>query len=383
MPKTTLAEFIVSNMETILQEWEQYAKGIPEAVGMDTETLQDHAEQILRTIARDMAQPQSSDQQDAKSKGHGPRPLKGDTPAEEHASGRQRDGFGLVDMVSAYRALRASVLRLWEMEGNFADRDAVAEITRFNEAVDQALSESVGLYSEQLDRSRELFIGVLGHDLRNPLSAVLNAAKYLQDSEALSGGQFKSVSVILRSGMRLRDMLSDPLDVTRTRLGQSLPIARTPGALTVTCQDMVEEAQAHHPEHTLRLRLEGDLAGSWDLARLGQMLSNLIENAIRHGAPDKPVTILARGEAEFVSLGVHNEGPRIPESALRRIFEPLTQEQESPADHRQAGGLGLGLYIARAIAEAHCGSIEVQSSQGGGTTFTARLPRKHGRDKPV
>ncbi len=162
MPKTTLAEFIVSNMETILQEWEQYAKGIPEAVGMDTETLQDHAEQILRTIARDMAQPQSSDQQDAKSKGHGPRPLKGDTPAEEHASGRQRDGFGLVDMVSAYRALRASVLRLWEMEANFADRDAVAEITRFNEAIDQALSESVGRYSEQLDRSRELFIGVLG-----------------------------------------------------------------------------------------------------------------------------------------------------------------------------------------------------------------------------
>ncbi|MBA3596920.1 MAG: HAMP domain-containing histidine kinase [Methylibium sp.] len=377
MPRTTLGEFIVSNMETILEEWERYAAGIPEAAGMDTQTLRDHAEQILQTIARDMALPQSTEQQEAKSKGHGPRLGKGDTPAEEHAGGRQREGFGLIDLVSEYRALRASVLRLWAEEVTSADQDAVDEMTRFNEAIDQPLSESVGRYSAQLDRSRELFLGVLGHDLRNPLSAVLNAAQYLQNTIDLTAGQSKSVAVILRSGLRLRSMVSDLLDVTRTRLGQSLPIDRKQVNLNTMCQEMVEEAQAHHPEHTLRWRATGELSGSWDAARLGQMLSNLVENAIRHGAQDKPVTVSADGEAEVVTLCVHNEGIPIPEPALRRIFEPLTQEEESPADHLQAGGLGLGLYIARAIAEAHGGSIEVQSLQDAGTTFTARLPRKN------
>lgn len=376
MPKTTLAGFIIANMEAILQEWEQYAKSLPEAASMDTKMLRDHAEQILQTIALDMAQPQSAEQQEAKSKGHGERLDEDDTAAEEHAGGRQREGFGLVDMLSEYRALRASVLRLWARETTSADQDALAQVTRFNEAVDQALSESVARYSKQLDRSRELFLGVLGHDLRNPLSAVLNAAQYLQNTnEQLSGGQAKSVAVILRSGTRLRHMVSDLLDVTRTRLGQSLPMDRRDAELSSMCEQMVEEAQAHHPEHLLRLRKTGELKGSWDEARLGQMLSNLVENAIRHGAPDKPVTVSAIGEADGVTLSVHNEGAVIPESALRRIFDPLTQEECSPTDHARAGGLGLGLYIARAIAEAHGGSIDVQSSIDAGTLFTARLPR--------
>lgn len=374
-PRTTLAEFILGNMEAILADWESYARTLPDAAGLDTLALRDHAKQILQTIAKDVVCPQSADQQEAKSKGLGAVSARGDTAAEEHAVMRQRQGFGLTIMVSEYRALRASVLRLWTREVAFAAEDSFEEMTRFNEALDQALSESVARYSEQLDRSRELFIGVLGHDLRSPLSAVLYAAQYLQSTEDLSGAQSKSVSTILRSGLRLRSMVSDLLDVTRTRLGQSLPIDRRRVDLAKTCREMIDEAQAHHPEHVLRLRTSGELVGDWDEARLFQMLSNLVDNAVRHGAHGRPVTVSANGAADQVTLSVHNEGVPMSEAARHRIFEPLVHAAGSVGvTSNQASGLGLGLYIARAIVEAHGGSIDVRSTQGDGTTFVACFP---------
>jgi signal transduction histidine kinase len=256
-----------------------------------------------------------------------------------------------------------------------ADRDTLYELTRFNEAMDQAVSESITRFSAQLDRSRELFLGVLGHDLRSPLGAVLNSARYLLHAEGLSGAQTKAVSAILRSGVRLQDMISDLLDVARTRLGQSLPIAIREANLVHTCHAVVDEAQAHHPEQILRFSPSGDLAGTWDEARVGQMLSNLIENAIRYGAPDKPVTVSASGAEDHVRLTVHNEGTPIPQAARHRIFEPLAQEEQDPTDPRRAGSIGLGLHIARAIAQAHGGSIDFESSKEKGTTFIVLLPR--------
>lgn len=374
-PPVTLSNFILENVAAILVEWEQFARTIPAAAAMDTAALRDHAEAILKAIAHDIAQPQSDAQQKAKSQGKGS-VERTDSAAETHSGVRHAEGFSLNDMVSEYRALRASVIRLWIHDMSSADRDTLYQLTRFNEAMDQALSESIARYSSQLDRSRELFLGVLGHDLRTPLGAILNSAEYLLLSNALSGVQTKAVSLISGSGKRLQAMISDLLDVARTRLGAALPLAPKQLDLLPVCRQVLDEENAHHPDHEIRFSTAGDLQGMWDEARLSQMLSNLVENAIRHGAADKPVTVTASGEADHVALQVHNEGVPIPQAARARIFEPLTQAEPDPIDQRKAGGLGLGLYIARAIAQAHGGTIEVESSREQGTTFTARLPRR-------
>jgi len=371
----TLSEFILGNLEPILVEWEAYARSIPAAAGMETVALRDHAEAMLRAIAADIALPQTSEQQDAKSKGRGPRGLE-DTASEVHAVARHADGFSLSELVSEYRALRASVIRLWTREMDFADRGTLDELTRFNEAIDQALTESIDRYSKRLDRSRELLLGVLGHDLRSPLGAVLNSATYLMHAENLTGPQLKAASSIVRGGERIQGMISDLLDVTSTRLGRSLPITLKPINLRSMCRQVVEETRAYHPERVLLFSTSGRLDGSWDEARIGQLLGNLVENAILHGASDTPVTIFANGNTDAVQLSVHNQGTPIPEGARSRIFEPLVQQvgDRSAADGRGAG-LGLGLYIARAIVDAHGGSIDLQSSEETGTMFTAHLPR--------
>ena len=361
-------------MEAILAEWEKYAKTIPAAEGLDTAALRDEAAEILKAIARDLEQAQTAEQQQSKSKGQGPN-RSGDTASEQHAVDRQTAGFSLNEMVSEYRALRASVIRLWTRDMATADRNTLYEMTRFNEAMDEALTKSIARYSSRLDRSRELFLGVLGHDLRNPLGAVLNSAQYLLHSEGLSGAQTKAASAIWRSGTRLGQMISDLLDVARTRLGQALPIERKQIDLAAICQQAVEEKHAYHPEHSVVLNTSGNLLGMWDEARLAQMISNLLENGIRHGGVGTPVTISAIGETNSVTLIVHNEGNPILDAARERIFEPLTRGEANAADPKKAGGLGLGLYIARSIAVAHGGNIEVDSSADKGTAFTVRLPR--------
>jgi signal transduction histidine kinase len=342
---------------------------------MDTAALRNHAEAILKAIAHDISQPQTAEQQEAKSKGRGPR-RENDSAAETHAGIRQSEGFSLDEMVSEYRALRASVIRLWTRKLPSADREILDEMTRFNEAIDQALTESIARYAERLSRSRELFLGILGHDLRNPLGAVMNSAQYLLHSDGLSGAQTKAVSAISRGGTRIRDMISDLLDVARTRLGEYLPISPAPIDLASTCQQAIEESQAYHPDRVITFSASGDLHGTWDEARLRQMLSNLIQNAIRHGEADTPVVVSAYGKPHEALVSVHNEGTPIPESARKRIFEPLVRGEEDPVDHARPGSIGLGLYIVRAIVQAHGGSIDVESSKENGTTFTARLPKK-------
>ena len=366
----TLSEFIIRNMELILGEWEKFARTIPAAGDMDTKALRDHAEKMLKAFARDLVQYQSAAQQAAKSKGRAPEPLcKDDTAATSHGTDRFAEGFDLKALVSEYRALRATVTRLWTPEVCSEDRET--QLSRFNEAIDQALHESVLRYSDEVNRARELFLGVIGHDLRTPLGAILHSAQYVLLSNGLSGDQIKATAVIQRSATRIQKMLSDLLDVTRTRLGGGLPIEPKPMDLSRTVKHVTEEAHAFHPTRTVVFTATGDCRGTWDEIRLYQLLSNLVENAIRHGASEKPVKVEAVGKADEVQMAVHNDGAPIPQSEIRRIFEPMRQAEDGP---KRAEGLGLGLYIARAIATAHHGAIDVESTKETGTTFTVRLP---------
>lgn len=371
-----LSQFILENLDRILLEWEAFAKTIPAAAGMDTAALRNDAAKILTTIAHEMEMGQSPGDQEAKSKGLAIRaPSAADTDAETHSSLRLDSGFNLDEMVSEYRAIRATVIRLWTREPSMIDGDALYDLTRFNEGIDQALTESIARYTALRERSRELFLGILGHDLRTPLGVVMSSAEYLLQSKTLTDTQAKVVSRMRSSGARIQGLVSDLLDVTQARLGGTLPITRKETDLALTSQEAVNEMRAFHPNRTFSLHVSGDRIGLWDSARLTQVIVNLMQNAIQHGAEGSPVTVSLRGEQERVLLTVHNEGPPISEWTRRRIFEPLVRGDRG-SEPRTSRNLGLGLYIAREIAIAHGGSIDVASSQEAGTSFTVSLPRR-------
>jgi signal transduction histidine kinase len=175
-----LADFITTNTEPILLKWEAFARTLlPAAGGLDVAGLRDHAEQILQTIARDLKISQSRSERVAKSRGEAPRaPHSPETAAETHAVLRATGGFSMDQMVAEYRALRSAVLDLWA-DAHEPGPDTLSDISRFNEAIDQAVAESVHFFSLESERWRNVFLGVLGHDLRGPLNAILLTSQLL------------------------------------------------------------------------------------------------------------------------------------------------------------------------------------------------------------
>lgn len=372
-----LSKFILKDMEGILQDWEDFARTLPAASSMDKKELRDHAEKILRAIASDMEKTQSAGDEVSKSEGKRDS-AEGqwrDSAAQAHGEGRLDDGFSAPEMVAEYRALRGSVIRRWRKQTKLPSDQALAEVTRFNEGVDQALAESTKRFSEKLDRSRELFMGALGHDLRGPLHVVLRAASYLQNPEISERKRADMVGYVLQSAEHMRRMIEDLLDVARTKLGGSLPVDPSAADAGEICDRVVAEMRALHPDHHFHLETTGDLRGKWDAARIEQLLANLVNNAVQHGDRSKPITIQAQDANGSVVLSVHNEGEPIPERLLERIFEPLVRGEQAQDGSRSAGNMGLGLYIASTVARAHSSCINVESSKAGGTTFRVSLPR--------
>lgn len=373
-----MTEFIEKRVEDILAEWDTFARSIqPDAKHMSAERLRDHAREMLSAITADMAREQTPAEQKNKSEGRGARNgSPDDSPAEMHAVHRLAEGFTINEVVAEYRALRASVVRLWTREMGQADRANLDELTRFNESVDEALCESIRRYTLRIDRGRDLLLGALGHDLRSPLGAMLQSAQYLLRSEALHSGQTKAATRILNSGTRMKGMISDLLDFATTRLGAVLHLSPTGMDMGESCRAACDEIAALHPDRHIQLDCEEDLYGCWDPSRMAQLLSNLLGNAIQHGAADGPVSLRASGNAAQVRIDVHNLGRPIPAGQRHRLFEPLTrgalEEIPAPAMERS---VGLGLYIASEIAKAHGGTLQLAVSDETGTTFSALLPR--------
>jgi len=294
---------------------------------------------------------------------------------------RMRSGFRVDQLLAEYRALRASVIRLWEKQtsSQLSEIDR-GDMTRFNEAIDEALTESVSRFTEKVEEYREQFLAVLGHDLRNPLGAIKMTATFLARSDDLSEKHAKAASRIVNAAERANRIVGDLLDLTRTRLGQGITLEKRPAELGQVCRQVIEELEAFHPDRDLRLTTEGDLRGEWDDGRLAQVVSNLVGNAIQHGDPTKPVTVRARPEEGSqdgpVVLTVHNCGPTIPEDAQKTIFDPLVRSSTGDDYFGQPRSLGLGLFIVRELVTAHGGTVAVHSSDADGTTFTVRMPRR-------
>lgn len=368
-----LSEFLIAHAEEILLEWDAFAASVPHTgKALSQKELRDHAGAILRTIAADLERHQNLAQQEAKSQGRGERGLS-ESPAETHADYRMLSGFDIESMITEYRALRASVLKLWAREGS-AGPDEIEEMTRFNEAIDQAIAESVSRYTRQTKKSTDLFIGILGHDIRNPLGTIVMSAEILARSPQTPQ---KVVTTIINSAVRINGLIEQVVDFTRAQAVGALSVHRIPGDLHGQLLKIIHETRARNPGQAIELRKRGDFLGSWDESRMGQLLSNLLGNATRYGDRTKPVSVEMWSDAAEVSFSVHNLGNAIREDDLPRIFEPLARGTgiESADARREPAGLGLGLYICREIVRAHGGKMTVESTPELGTTFTVRLPR--------
>lgn len=218
----------------------------------------------------------------------------------------------------------------------------------------------------RIEEARDQFIGILGHDLRSPLSAVQMAAHLLKHGNQADRSA-ELVARISRSAQRMEAMIESLLLFARARLGGGIPIERRACALGPLCADQVAEAREGYPGRTIRFEMSGELDGEWDPDRLEQVLSNLISNAVAHG--EDPIDVSLHGEGDAVTLRVKNQGPPIPGSVLSNLFEPYHGRERTE-------GLGLGLYIVDGIVRAHGGTITVRSAAGEGTTFMVVLPRQ-------
>ena len=373
-----LAEFILTNRAAILGEWEAFAKSCsPASDSMGLKALSDHASEMLTVIAKDLQTYQGEHAQSEKSKGRAVSPDdEGRTAAEKHGTGRAESGFTMEQMVAEYRALRASVIRLWTKSQDEITKTDLDDLTRFNEAIDQSLAESVTRFTQDLDQSKEMFLAILGHDLRSPISAVMTSAKFMIETAELEEPHLTLTQRIVSASTRMNHMVGALLDFTRSRLGGGIPVVPARMNLGKLVHDVVDELSAAHPGATIRIDARGTLEGEWDCERLTQVVSNLIGNALEHGSPGTIIGVVVQGDDEKMTVAIHNRGPAIPEERLDGIFSAMKGPRSGGGGGTDPlGSLGLGLYIADQIVKAHAGSIDVVSSEENGTTFTVRLPR--------
>lgn len=374
-----LSKFILSNMEPILNEWEGFAATLEPLGEAGKVELRDHAALVLKTIAADLETFQGEQESIDKSRGLAPQGTE-DTPAQLHAAHRVASGLNGDQVMAEFRALRSSVLRLWAKHTNIATPEDIQDMIRFNEAIDQAQTESMARYTRMLREAQHLFLAILGHDVRTPLGAISMGAQVLLQDQGLPSKALKVGLRIFNSTQRMDEIVRDLLDFSTTHLGDGIPVDPSTVDLQVVCQNIVEEARAFHPDRKIHLTTDGHLVGAWDGARIAQAFSNLISNAVQHGRPNSVIKVAIHGLPSEVVYTVQNDGDVIPPEKLRTFFDPVKRFAIRPASERAATtnsqNLGLGLYVVKQIVTAHEGDTTVTSSQTDGVTFTVRLPRK-------
>jgi signal transduction histidine kinase len=310
-----------------------------------------------------------------------------DVPAERWAEVRalvREDGSPMpFEETPLWRALHGTetrgVVRVCQQDGSVRVLSVTASPLR---KAASGLSGAIVITRDETERTqkeaesaqdalfRERFIGILGHDLRSPLTAILASAGLLA-RQLLPTPARGAAARILSSADRMKRMTSDLLDFTQARLGGGLPLTRRPCEVRALAETVIDEVRAAHPGCNITVTSEGDTAGSFDPDRVTQLLSNLLENALRFSPPDEPVQVSVQGYAAGVEIAVHNVGLAIPADERRAIFDPFRRGSQAG----EVRGLGLGLYIVERIAAAHGGRAFVGFSDARGTELRAVLGR--------
>ena len=370
-----LAQFIEENKKEIVEEWVDFAgENITSAKKLDLDEVKDHIYQMLEAICKDMRAPQSDAQQESKSKGNKEYFTGEANAAKEHGAQRVDVGFDIVELSSEFRALRASVLRLWNKERSKEDaEDEVEDIIRFNEAIDEAWMFSLERFHNKVDESKNWFLAVLGHDLRNPLAAISGVQHVLKLSKNLSKQERKLVTRTEASAKRMSELIKNLLELTNLRLGSGMTIHKTNTDIAKQAELIIQEFQFAYPEADFQLDSPGPVHGEWDTMRINQLMTNLVGNALRHGTPGGPITIKVSGDEDNAVFSVHNNGKPIPEEVQKSIFQGMFSRSKN---NSSGESYGLGLYIVKEVVDRHKGNISLCSTEEHGTTFSVSLPRR-------
>lgn len=367
-----LADFIEHHAETIIEHAIEFARSVEVGAPLDDKTLRDHLPEILETVIADLRTPQTRAQEVEKSEGRASAPGEhARSAAATHAVHRAQSGYSISDLVSEYRALRASVLRLWT-DAPHAEPMAPAEIIRFNEAIDEAVAVSVSHYAKEVDRWRSIFLGVLGHDLRTPLSATMLTAEMIA-RKAVDVPIAAAAERLVRGAERMRELLDKLLVYNWAQMGMDFVVEKKDIDLVHECREELELLQASMPEANIRFRSPETARGMFDAGRIREVLANLVVNARKYGTDGCEILIELREEDLGIELSVTNDGEPIPPDKLHLMFEPLRRGGVSNGELERIS-LGLGLFIVSQIAKAHAGTVHAES-QGGRTTFRLSLPK--------
>ena len=360
------------NAEEILTAWDAFAATlVQDGSMMDLATLRDHAGEILSAIADELDRPPVDGNPDTPPDAEEGASEDLEAAAEIHADTRMVSGFAIDAMITEYRAFRTSVVRLWLAAGGGHQPQDMQDLLRFHASMDQAIADSVARYTDQTRKSTDLFIGILGHDIRNPLGTISMSAQYLVRSGKLAAS---AAETIINSVVRINSVIEHVVDFTRVQSEGMMPIKPVPGDLADQFTKVLAETRVRYPRSQLSMESTGDFNGFWDEGRMGQLLSNLLTNALTHGV--EPVTVRLWEEAKGVAFSVHNLGTPIPLQEQRLIFRPLVRGMATgQGERRETSGLGLGLFICQEIVRAHGGSLDVTSTAADGTRFTVHLPR--------
>lgn len=353
-----LAQFIDQAREQIVAESVKYAADLPVLSGQAMEALRDHLPLVLDAISRDLEQAQTRAQSIAKSEGRGTAPL-AETAAQTHGLLRARSGLTIEQLVAEYRVLRSCVLRLWA-DAHEPGRHAIADTLRFNEAIDQAVAESVSFFSAEVGRWRSIFLGVLGHDLRGPLNAMTLTAELLTHS-AQEAAVADRARGMLRNARHMAVLLDSLLEYNRSELGMGMAIHRTEVNLALQCQEEVTLLRAALPKAQIVFDARGDTSGHFDGVRVREALANLVFNAAQHGTSGTAVAVIVMGHDHGVEVSIENDSDPIPAEVLQNLFEPV--RRYSTAAGAPDRHLGLGLFVVREIARAHGGEVTVSMAE--------------------
>ena len=269
-------------------------------------------------------------------------------------------------VITALRDAGGTLVGYAKVTRDLTERRAAEENLRALAAERAALAEKT-----RHQQFQERFLAILGHDLRNPLAAIDTGAGLLRQ-RATDPVNIRVIDRIRSSSLRMSRMISQIMDLTRTRLAGGLEVRREPGDLRETILRIVEELRTAHPARAFVVECSS-LPGRWDRDRMEQVFSNLIGNALHHGAQSSPITVRGEVRGQKAVVEVHNHGPAIPEEVQPTLFNAFRRGERDSRTAKTAG-LGLGLYISHEVIRAHDGSIEVHSTPGEGTTFRVTLP---------
>ena len=352
----TVAQYLRTNTQEISDEWERaVVEDLRVLVNLERGALIDHLPEVVHGLA---AWVEGATEEAERQFG---------ILADGHALQRLGFGIELATLTVEYAWLRRVVLR--QLESLTATAELCRDLTRLNEGLDRAVSLSIRRYTEERDNLRDRFIGILGHDLRTPLQSAAMAAHVLLRSKTLADDDRKSVERIGSAVKRMDHLIADVLDFARGHLGAGIPVVPSACDMGDICRVVLEEARSAHPDRSIDLTSQGDVEGTWDQNRVHQALGNLVRNAIEHGKDPIVVQVWESQQRDAVFTRVANQGPAIPERAMRTLFDAFAHVRQ---DHRS--GLGLGLYIVAQIARAHGAACDVASSDRE-TVFTVRWPR--------